>query len=190
MANLPPPNNNPNVPEDEHAPEHAPITPNPTPIQPNDYLADDVEDPEEELEEEEEPIPKQAPAGFSPQWIGWHDPNNNNGWIEEDDEEEVEAEEENEEEIEAEEDKDMEVEDNDDENDAEIIYPYEETDPLNRPSPSPETAEQEFMNAPVSQSALQPIPPIRQFTGTFYVGEGSSATVFNPALCKVYIPGP
>ncbi|GJT20490.1 hypothetical protein Tco_0890427 [Tanacetum coccineum] len=28
------------------------------------------------------------------------------------------------------------------------------------------------------------------FTGTFYVGEGSSATIFNPALCKVYPPGP
>ncbi|GKF24391.1 hypothetical protein Tco_0076713, partial [Tanacetum coccineum] len=47
MANLPPPNNDPNVPEDEHAPapEHAPIAPNRAPIQPNDYLADDEEDP-------------------------------------------------------------------------------------------------------------------------------------------------
>ncbi|GJX10733.1 putative reverse transcriptase domain-containing protein [Tanacetum coccineum] len=88
--------------------------------------------------------------------------------------------------MEVEEDEDTEVEDNDDENDAEIIHPYEEVDPLNRPPPSPETAEREFMNAPISQSTLQPIPPIRQFTGTFYVGEGSSATVFNPALCKVY----
>nr|GEV85511.1 hypothetical protein [Tanacetum cinerariifolium] len=64
MVNLPPSNNDPNVPEDEHAPapEHAPIAPNPTPIQPNDYLADDEEDPKEEPEEEEEPIPKQALA--------------------------------------------------------------------------------------------------------------------------------
>ncbi|GJZ06774.1 hypothetical protein Tco_0540567, partial [Tanacetum coccineum] len=165
MVNLPPPNNDLNVPEDEHAPapEHAPIAPNPAPIQPNDYLAADEEDPEEEPEEEEEPIPEQAlaaPAGFAPQWIGWHDPNNNNGWIEEDDEEEEEAEEED--------DEEMEVEDNDDENDAEIIRPYEEADPLNRPPPSPETVEQEFMKAPVSRSTLQPIPPIRQFTGTFY----------------------
>ncbi|GJY08170.1 putative reverse transcriptase domain-containing protein [Tanacetum coccineum] len=187
MAHLPPPNNDLNVPEDEHAPapEHAPIAPNPVPIQPNDYLADDDEEPEEE----EEPIPEQAhvaPAGFAPQWIGWHDPNNNNGWIEEDDEEEVESEEEDKEEMEAEEDEDIEVEDNDDENDGEIIHPYEEADPLNRTPPSPETAEQEFMNAPVSRSTLQPIPSIWQFTGTFYVGEGSSATVFNPALCKVY----
>nr|GEZ01817.1 hypothetical protein [Tanacetum cinerariifolium] len=52
------------------------------------YLTDD-----EELKEEEEPIHEQAPAapaGFAPQWIGWHDLNNNNGWIEDDDEEEVE----------------------------------------------------------------------------------------------------
>ncbi|GJX10734.1 hypothetical protein Tco_0200593 [Tanacetum coccineum] len=71
MANLPPLNNDLNVPEDEHAPapEHAPIAPNHAPIQPNDYLADDEEDLEEELEEEEDPIPQQAPvapAGFAP----------------------------------------------------------------------------------------------------------------------------
>ncbi|GJX42573.1 hypothetical protein Tco_0257563, partial [Tanacetum coccineum] len=167
MANLPPPNNDPNVPEDEHAPapEHAPIAPNRAPIQPDDYLANDDEEPKEE----EEPIPEQTPAtpaGFAPQWIGWYDPNNNNGWITEDDEEKVEAEEEDEEEMEDEEDEEMEVEDNEDENDAEIIHPYEETNPLNRPPPSPETAEQEFMS------------------------EGSSTTVFNPALCKVYPPGP
>ncbi|GJS13460.1 hypothetical protein Tco_0407932 [Tanacetum coccineum] len=66
MANLPPPNNDLNVPEDKHAPapEHAPIAPNPAPIQLNDYLADN-----EEPKEEEEPIPEQAPAapdGFAP----------------------------------------------------------------------------------------------------------------------------
>nr|GEW39416.1 hypothetical protein [Tanacetum cinerariifolium] len=44
MVNLPPPNNDPNVPEGGQA------------------LA--------------------APDGFAPQWIGEHEPNNNNGWIE------------------------------------------------------------------------------------------------------------
>ncbi|GJZ70932.1 hypothetical protein Tco_0634783, partial [Tanacetum coccineum] len=55
MANLPPPNNDPNVPEDEHAPapEHAPIAPNLAHIQLNDYLADN-----EEPKEKEEPIPE------------------------------------------------------------------------------------------------------------------------------------
>ncbi|GJZ60929.1 putative reverse transcriptase domain-containing protein [Tanacetum coccineum] len=96
MANLPPPNNDPKVLEDEHAPtpEHAPIAPNPAPIQPNDYLADD---------EEEEPLSEQvpaAPAGFAPQWIGWQDPNNNNGWLDEDDDEEPEEDEADEDNIE------------------------------------------------------------------------------------------
>ncbi|GKD37219.1 hypothetical protein Tco_1257426 [Tanacetum coccineum] len=101
MENLPPPNNDPNVPEDEHAhaSEHAPIAPNPVPIQPNDYLDDD---------KEEEPISEQAhaaPAGFAPQWISWQDPNNNNGWLDKDDDdepEEDEADEDNNEELEEE----------------------------------------------------------------------------------------
>nr|GEU50818.1 putative reverse transcriptase domain-containing protein [Tanacetum cinerariifolium] len=164
MVNLPPPNNDPNVLEDEHAParEHAPIAPNPEPIQPNNYLVDDEGDPDEEPKEEEEP----------------------------DDEEEVEAKEKDEEEMEAEEDEDIEVEDNEEENEAEITHPYEEADPLNRPPPSLETTDQEFINATVSQNTLQPLPPIWQFSGTVYVGEGSSTTVFNPALSKVYAPGP
>ncbi|GJX07898.1 hypothetical protein Tco_0195830 [Tanacetum coccineum] len=66
MANLPPPNNDLNVLEDKHAPapEHAPIAPNPAPIQPNDYLADD---------EEEEPISEQAPTALVVP-IGHNDP--------------------------------------------------------------------------------------------------------------------
>ncbi|GJY03183.1 hypothetical protein Tco_0361335 [Tanacetum coccineum] len=73
------------------------------------------------------------------------------------------AEEEDEEEMEDEEDEKMEVEDNDGENDDANVYnPYEEADPLNRPPPILETVEREFMNAPVSQSTLQPIPHIRQ----------------------------
>ncbi|GJZ38436.1 hypothetical protein Tco_0584999 [Tanacetum coccineum] len=117
---------------------------------------------------EDEPVqPEHAPImlGFAPAMLNL--PNNNNRWIEEEkDEEEKEVEEE----MEAEEDEEIEVEVNDDDNDAQITYPYEEADPLNRPPPSPETAEQEFMNALIS--------------------EGSSATVFNPTLCRVNPPGP
>nr|GEU83651.1 hypothetical protein [Tanacetum cinerariifolium] len=74
---------------------------------------------------EEEPIMDQAPTAFVrflPQWIGGKILNNNNGWLEEDPEEESE-----EEEIE---DEDMV---NDEEDDAEVINPYEEADPHNRP---------------------------------------------------------
>ncbi|GKC29474.1 hypothetical protein Tco_1036768 [Tanacetum coccineum] len=128
MENLPPPNNDLNIPKDEHAPapKHAPIAPNHAPIQPNDYLANDKADPKEEPEEEEEPIPEQALAAP-----------------------------EDEEEIKDEEDEEMEVKDKDGENnDAEVYNPYEEVDPLNRPPPSPETADREIMNAPVTRNTL------------------------------------
>ncbi|GJT42788.1 hypothetical protein Tco_0951503 [Tanacetum coccineum] len=144
----------------------------------------------------EEPIPKQLLfllLGLSSMdW--WAEPPNNNMGIDQEamkmnlvgSEEEVV-----EEEMEDEEDKEMEVEDNDGKNDdAEVYNPYEEADPLNRPPPSPKTAEREIMNTLVTRNTLQPIPPIRQFSSTFYVGEGSFATVFNPALCKVYPLGP
>nr|GFD59647.1 hypothetical protein [Tanacetum cinerariifolium] len=65
----------------------------------------------------------------------------NNGWIEEDDKEEKEAEEEDEEEIEAEKDEEMEVKGNEEENDAQITHPSEEVDPLNRLPHSLKTAE-------------------------------------------------
>ncbi|GKF59502.1 hypothetical protein Tco_0176288, partial [Tanacetum coccineum] len=142
-----------NVPENEYAPapEYAPIARNPALIQHNDYLANDEEDPEEEPKKEEEPIPEQAPAAP----------------IKEDDGDEVEAEEEDEEEMEDEEEEEMEVKDNDGENDDDEVYNlYKEADPLNRPPPSPETAEQEIMNALVTRSTLQPIPPIRVKTLT------------------------
>nr|GEX68166.1 hypothetical protein [Tanacetum cinerariifolium] len=88
---------------------------------------------------------------FAPQLVNGYDPNNNNGWIEEDGEEEEEAKEDDEEEMEAEEDEEMEVKDNEEESDDEITHPYKEADPLIKPPPSPEIAEQEFMNAPVVQ---------------------------------------
>ncbi|GJX20429.1 hypothetical protein Tco_0223106 [Tanacetum coccineum] len=79
---------------------------------------------------EDEPVQSEhAPImlGFAPAMLNIQ--NNNNGWIEEDDEEEIEAEEDDEEEIEAEDDNEMDVKVDDDENDAEIIHPYEEADP-------------------------------------------------------------
>ncbi|GJR41798.1 putative reverse transcriptase domain-containing protein [Tanacetum coccineum] len=78
-------------------------------------------------------IPDQAPAapvGIAPQWIGWQNPNNNNGWLDEDNDEEPEedeADEDNDEEMEEEEDEEEEKIVAEDE--VEIIYPYDEADP-------------------------------------------------------------
>nr|GFB48747.1 putative zinc finger, CCHC-type, retrotransposon Gag domain protein [Tanacetum cinerariifolium] len=106
----------------------------------------------------------QAPAAFvefAPQWIGEQIPNNNNGWLEEEPEEEEEKE------------VDEAMED-DDEDDAEVINPYEEADPHNRPPP---TSDEETEYAPpvvqVADVDNIPIPPVIQF-GNFHVGESSA----------------
>nr|GEX62663.1 hypothetical protein [Tanacetum cinerariifolium] len=101
---------------------------------------------------EKKPFMDQAPAafvGFAPQWIGEQIPNNNNGWLKEEPKEE-------EEENEAMED--------DDEDDAEVINPYEEADPHNRP---PLTSDKEIEFAPpvvqIAEVNNIPIPPVIQF---------------------------
>nr|GEX11137.1 putative reverse transcriptase domain-containing protein [Tanacetum cinerariifolium]GEX13227.1 putative reverse transcriptase domain-containing protein [Tanacetum cinerariifolium] len=105
MENVPPPNNNPNVPE-------------------------------------EEPILNQASAAlieFAPQGIGVQIPNNNNGWLEEDpdeDEEEDPKEEPKEEEIKDDNMVNDEDDEGNEEDDAEVINPYEEANPHNRPPPT------------------------------------------------------
>nr|GEV42155.1 hypothetical protein [Tanacetum cinerariifolium] len=134
MENVPPPNNNPNVPE-------------------------------------EEPILDQAPAaliGFVPQYE------------EEDPEEEHEKEE-----IE---DEDMV---NDKEDDAEVINPYEEADPHNRPPP---TSDEETEFAPpvvqIADADDVPIPPVIQFGSNFHIGESSAIRDLLAGNSKVYAPGP
>nr|GEX07735.1 hypothetical protein [Tanacetum cinerariifolium] len=87
---------------------------------------------------EEEPILDQASAalvGFAPQWIGGQILDNNNSWLEEDPDEDEEEDPE-------EEDEDMV---NDEEDDAEVINPYEEAGPHNRPPP---TSDEETEFAP------------------------------------------
>nr|GEY80502.1 hypothetical protein [Tanacetum cinerariifolium] len=160
MENVPPPNNNPNVPK-------------------------------------EEPILDQAPAalvGFAPQWIGVKIPNNYNGCLEEDpneDEEEDLEEEPEEEEIV---DENM-VNDKDDEgneeDDAEVINPYKEADPHNRPPP---TSNEETKFAPhvvqIADVDDVPIPHIIQFGSNFHIGECSAMRDLLAGNGKVYAPGP
>ncbi|GJY36973.1 hypothetical protein Tco_0422351 [Tanacetum coccineum] len=89
-----------------------------------------------------------------------------------------------EEEVDEMEDDEMDVDN--DEDDVEVVHPYEEADPLNRPPPDSDM-ETVFARAtaPVTSSTLQPLPPICQFSSTFYIGEGSSAKAFNADNCRV-----
>ncbi|GKD80225.1 putative reverse transcriptase domain-containing protein, partial [Tanacetum coccineum] len=86
--------------------------------------------------------------------------------------------------MDVEDDEEMDVDDDDGMDDPEVIHPYEEDDPLNRPPPDFDS-EPEAVAAPVGRSTLQLLPPICRFSGTFYVGEGSSATDFTIDHCKV-----
>ncbi|GJZ08675.1 hypothetical protein Tco_0542958 [Tanacetum coccineum] len=150
-------------------------------LPPPNHVADLLEDdPEEQPELAPEP---DHLNGFAlhqnPQPEG-----NMNGWILEDDEEKEE-----------EEDPEMEEEteeENDDDDDAEVINPYEEADPLNLPPPDSDTESEDMAVAPTpadyEQEAMADtigtitrVPySMRPFSGTFYVGSGSSRQVFAP----------
>nr|GEU72627.1 hypothetical protein [Tanacetum cinerariifolium] len=127
---------------------------------------------------EEEPFMDQAPAafvGFAPQWIGEQILNNNNGWLEEEPKEEEE------------EDEAME---DDDEDDADVIIPYEEADPHNRPHPT-SNEETEFAPPVVQIADVDniPVPPIIQF-GNFHVRESSASRDLLEGNDEVCMPGP
>nr|GFA12433.1 hypothetical protein [Tanacetum cinerariifolium] len=112
-------------------------------------------------------------------WIGGQILDNNNGWLEEDPEEEPE-----EEEIE---DKDMV---NDEEDDAEVINPYKEADPHNRPPP---TSDEETEFAPpmvqIADADDVPLPPVIQFGSNFHVRESSATRDLLAGNSEVYAPG-
>nr|GEY04722.1 hypothetical protein [Tanacetum cinerariifolium] len=145
----------------------------------------------------EEPILDQAPSslvGFMPQWIGVQILNNKNGWLEEDpdeDEDEDPKEDPEEEEIK---DENM-VNDKDDEgneeDDAEVINPYEEAYPHNRP---PLTSDEETKFAPpmvqIADADDVPIPPVIQFGSNFHIRESSTIRDLLVGNSEVYAPGP
>ncbi|GJT85878.1 hypothetical protein Tco_1067595 [Tanacetum coccineum] len=94
MANLPPPNHDVNVPEDELAnPEPAPIIPNHVPVQPGGYLSDvevedDVEeDDEEEDSKEDELVPDPNNMNGFALYMNPQPEGNMNGWLIDDDDE-------------------------------------------------------------------------------------------------------
>ncbi|GJT65034.1 hypothetical protein Tco_1016514 [Tanacetum coccineum] len=114
----------------------------------------------------EEPILGQAPAapvGFGQLWVGGQIPNNNNGWLEEDpeeDPEEEEDEEDPEEDPEEGDDEEEEMEVDDEENNSEVSDPDE------------------------------PPPPLFQFDQNFHVGESSSTRTLLDDNSQVFPPGP
>nr|GEZ40758.1 hypothetical protein [Tanacetum cinerariifolium] len=129
---------------------------------------------------EEEPILDQAPTaffGFTPQRIGEQILDNNNGWLEEEPEEE--------------EQQDNEAMVNDEEDDTEVINPYEEADPHNRPPP---TSDEETDFAPhvvqIANADDVPIPHVIQVGSNFHVGESSASRDRLAGNSKVCAPGP
>nr|GEY97826.1 putative late blight resistance protein homolog R1B-23 [Tanacetum cinerariifolium] len=155
-----------------------------TPGQPEGYVSDDdmEEDEEEDPDEdpEEEPIEQVVPEPNNMDGFALHmnpQPKGNmNGWLVEDD---------NDEELEEDEigdynDKEMEMDDeddceNNDKDDVEVINPYEEVNPLNRP---PHTSDEETEFAPpivsIADGDDEPIPLVIQFGHNFHVEESSS----------------
>nr|GEV18624.1 hypothetical protein [Tanacetum cinerariifolium] len=159
-------------PEDESVhPKPAPIIPHHAPAQPVGYVSDDdmEEDEEEYLDEdmEEEPIEQVVPKPNNMDGFALHmNPQlerNMNGWLIEDDDEELEEDEvdnDDDEEIEMDEYDEDEGE-NDNEDDAEVINAYEDVDPLNR---TPPTSDKETEFAPpvvlIVDVNDEPVPPV------------------------------
>nr|GFD14571.1 hypothetical protein [Tanacetum cinerariifolium] len=88
-----------------------------------------------------------------------------------------------------EEEEENEAMEDDDEDDAEVINPYEEADPHNRPPPTYDE-ETEFA-LPVVQIADVdniPIPPVIQF-GNFHVGESLASRDLLEGNDEVCVPG-
>ncbi|GKC67886.1 hypothetical protein Tco_1100484, partial [Tanacetum coccineum] len=167
MTDLPPPDHVADLPEDESVqPEPAPIILHHAPAQPEGYVGDDEmeddeeEDPDEDPDEdpEEEPIEQLIPEPNNMDGFVLHplpQPEGNmNGWlIIDDDDDELEE----------------------DVDEAKVINPYEEADPLNRPPP---TSDEEFEFAPpvvpIVDANDELVPPIIQFGSNFHVGDSSS----------------
>nr|GEX82005.1 hypothetical protein [Tanacetum cinerariifolium] len=131
---------------------------------------------------------KRLRNSFAPHWIGDNIPNNRNGWIEEDAEEEEEDPKDPEEdpkEDPEEDDDDMEMND-----EAEVIDPYMDYGSNNLP-PSNSKDEETPPNSPVILDADgQPIPPIASFGQNFHFGESSSTANLLTGNSKIVPTGP
>ncbi|GKB65682.1 hypothetical protein Tco_0921868 [Tanacetum coccineum] len=77
------------------------------------------------------------------------------------------------------------------EDEAEIIYPYDEAYPNNRPPPALDD-ESEFAPSviPVFDAENRPVPPVIHFSSTYELGESSSAREILKDIGEVYPLGP
>nr|GEV93776.1 hypothetical protein [Tanacetum cinerariifolium] len=135
-------------------------------------------------DEQVQPEPIPALLGFAPAVLDI--PNNNNGWIEEKPEEDPKMEEEEKEE---EEEEEMDIEDEMD--DPEIIDPYEieecelppppaNSDTSSDSEPEVESEDEEEDEADTVGTITHAPYSVQTFSGTTYVGSGSSRKVFGP----------
>nr|GEY56455.1 hypothetical protein [Tanacetum cinerariifolium] len=148
-ADLPPPDHVVEFPKDKPVhPELAPIILHHAPAQPGGYVNED------DMEEDEEEDPN---ADSEKELI-----EQKKDKIGDDNDEEMEMDDEDE-------------GDNNDEDDVEVINPYEEVDPLNRPPPtSDEETKFSPLVVPIADADDEPIPTIIQFGGNNHVRESSS----------------
>ncbi|GJT17446.1 hypothetical protein Tco_0876152 [Tanacetum coccineum] len=183
MADLPPPHHIADLLKDElvHL-KPAPIILHRAPAQLEGYIGDDdmEEDEEKDPKEDpkEEPIEQLVPKPNNMDGFALHplpQPKGNmNRWLIEDDDDELE-----EDRVGDDDEEEMEM----DENDEEVINPYEEVDPLNRPPPiSDEESEFAPPVVPIFDANDELVPTIIQFGGNLHVGESSSTGALLAAL--------
>nr|GEZ15347.1 hypothetical protein [Tanacetum cinerariifolium] len=147
--------------------------------------------------------PDHAPAqpvglrnGFAPYWIGGNIPNNQNGWIEEDAEEEKEDLKEEEEDPEDEEEdpeEDPKEDDDDDmemDDEAKVIGPYMDNGSNNPPPPNSEDEETPLTSLAIPDADGQPIPHIALFGQNFHFGKSSSTANLLTGNSKIVSTGP
>ncbi|GKC21336.1 hypothetical protein Tco_1023486, partial [Tanacetum coccineum] len=174
----------------------------------DDMEEDEEEDPDEDPDEEliEQLVPERNNMdGFAPHPLPQPE-GNMNGWLIGYDDEELEedgvGDDDDDEELEEDgvgddDDEEMEMDENDednggnnDEDDAEVINPYEEVDPLNRP-PLTSDEESEFAPpvVPIADANDEPVPPVIQFGGNYHVRESSSTRTLLAGNGWVHAPG-
>nr|GEV02199.1 hypothetical protein [Tanacetum cinerariifolium] len=122
---------------------------------------------------------------FASHWIGGNIPNNQNGWIEEDAEEEEEDPKDPEEDPKEDDDDDMEMDDQ-----ADVIDPYMDDGSNNPPLPKSEDEETPPTSPVIPDADGQPIPPIASFGQNFHFDESSCTANLLTGNSKIVLTGP